>query len=605
MARNRFRSVNRPPPTDFPAYPRLIGSVSSLDQDDPSATRVGPTATIVTTGLQGPYNVGDLVVVHVFYRGNPITISVSTTGGQNWIKCAQHLATNNTQSVFFCRFNGTWDANPVFTVGSGTESMIAVMSVWRSLNPNARWELDQAPQLGSAAGTGFTISGVTPNSQNTVAIAAVSSIDDNNWINTTPGRWTWLAKNSYRTQGGTDGSMAIVGLSQLEKDATGPVTLTQTLLGADAGITTVLVFRNAEDVGIGARPAISRVPAGRGGRRQRFVRGLEAFTDATPASPDITVALTGIQVVVSAGTLVPNFDIPLVGSSVTASAGTLVPLFSIPLTGSSVTGSAGTITYSVSSDLTIALTGIAVVSSAGTLTPTFGIPLVGQSVTASAGTLVVSLSLGITGSAGTSSAGTIVPVMAVPLVGQAVTASAGTITPTFGIPLVGQAVTASAGTVTYTVGSDLTIALSGIEVTVTAGTLTYVAQGGEAVSTGAGRSKRRRRYTVVIDGAEFEVENQQHAVELLSRAKELAQVEAARVAEAAVPVKALRKTGKKPIALQTPKISSPDSELSRIITEARNSINEIYRNAALQAELSYLMAKQQEQDDEEAIMLLM
>ena len=126
-----------------------------------------------------------------------------------------------------------------------------------------------------------------------------------------------------------------------------------------------------------------------------------------------------------------------------------------------------------------------------------------------------------------------------------------------------------------------------------------------SVSTGAGRSKRRRRYTVVIDGAEFEVENQQHAIELLSRAKELAQVEATKVAEAVVPVKTVRKTGKKAIALQTPKISSPDPELSQIITDARNAINEIYRSAALQAELAYLMARQQDQDDEEAIMLLM
>jgi len=67
-----------------------------------------------------------------------------------------------------------------------------------------------------------------------------------------------------------------------------------------------------------------------------------------------------------------------------------------------------------------------------------------------------------------------------------------------------------------------------------------------------------------------------------------------------------RKVGKKPVALPTPQISSPDPELRNVIREARQKINAVYRQAAIDTELALLMARKlAEEDEEEAILLLL
>jgi len=127
-----------------------------------------------------------------------------------------------------------------------------------------------------------------------------------------------------------------------------------------------------------------------------------------------------------------------------------------------------------------------------------------------------------------------------------------------------------------------------------------------AVSTGAGRSNRkRRRYVVEIDGQIFEVQSVEHAQAILERARELATRTAQEIAAEVVPAKVVRKVGKRPVSLPTPKISSPDPELAAAISDTRRAINEIYKQAALQAELAYWLARQRDEDEEEALLLLM
>ena len=63
--------------------------------------------------------------------------------------------------------------------------------------------------------------------------------------------------------------------------------------------------------------------------------------------------------------------------------------------------------------------------------------------------------------------------------------------------------------------------------------------------------------------------------------------------------------GKKPIALPTPRIASPDPELKEIVQQARKAINEVYRSAAIDTELAALLARRlAEEDEEEALLLL-
>lgn len=130
----------------------------------------------------------------------------------------------------------------------------------------------------------------------------------------------------------------------------------------------------------------------------------------------------------------------------------------------------------------------------------------------------------------------------------------------------------------------------------------------EALEEGGLRTKRsretRKRYYVEIDQQRFEVSSPTHAQALLERAKEVARTHAQEVAERAVQKK--RKPSKKPVTLPTPSISSPNPELKGAIQQAQAQINEVYRRAALDAELALLFARRMaEEDEEETLLLLM
>lgn len=140
--------------------------------------------------------------------------------------------------------------------------------------------------------------------------------------------------------------------------------------------------------------------------------------------------------------------------------------------------------------------------------------------------------------------------------------------------------------------------------------VSFILSLGERSSTGAGSNKRhKRRYYVEIDGQQFEVDSAQHAQALLERAAETAKQVAAEVAAEVVPRKRKSAASTKPVALPTPRISSPDPELADMVRQARIAINETYRKAAIDAELALLMALQRQRDndddDDETLLLLM
>jgi hypothetical protein len=120
---------------------------------------------------------------------------------------------------------------------------------------------------------------------------------------------------------------------------------------------------------------------------------------------------------------------------------------------------------------------------------------------------------------------------------------------------------------------------------------------------GAGKPKRRHRYTIVIDGQEFEVSSYEQAVELLDRAKAaapaLAQATAKRVE------KRIRRKGKAPATIDTPVISTPDSALTEIVARYREQIRGIYVDAAQNAELRALLRKKFADEDEDDIEVLL
>jgi hypothetical protein len=121
--------------------------------------------------------------------------------------------------------------------------------------------------------------------------------------------------------------------------------------------------------------------------------------------------------------------------------------------------------------------------------------------------------------------------------------------------------------------------------------------------TPAGSSRKRRRHYVEIDGQQFDVADANEALQLLERARALAEVAAESKAKK-VEAKAARATKPRPIRIQAPKITaSPELELD--LAPIRRDIARIYDSAAATAELRLLLLRAIEEDEEEAILLLM
>ena len=125
----------------------------------------------------------------------------------------------------------------------------------------------------------------------------------------------------------------------------------------------------------------------------------------------------------------------------------------------------------------------------------------------------------------------------------------------------------------------------------------------ESPSTGAaGRSRRKHRYYVEIDGQQFDVANASEAQQLLARARALAEVAAEEQAKA-VEAK-VRGKKPRPIKLATPTVTA-SPELGLDLAPIRQDIARIYDSAAALAELRLLLQRAMEEDEEETLLLLM
>jgi hypothetical protein len=122
--------------------------------------------------------------------------------------------------------------------------------------------------------------------------------------------------------------------------------------------------------------------------------------------------------------------------------------------------------------------------------------------------------------------------------------------------------------------------------------------------TPAGKSRRKpARQYVEIDGQPFEVRSAQEAVELLNRARALAERESEATASDAAK-KVSRETKVTPVKVEAPEIKAPvemRDELAPIIAD----IQRLYAKAAETAELRLLLQRQLDAEEEEELILLL
>jgi hypothetical protein len=188
---------------------------------------------------------GDLVLMIAQRRASSGTLAISNAGGQSWTSETQQNQTNCRIRLFWCRFNGTWSANPSVSFG-GAATHTVVMHVFRPSNTSSVWEVDVAQVSGNYAAPGgahtVTIPGITTITDGALVFATWASSDNNTWGSLTGG-WTTPGSAQYRNRSGSDQSQTHAYSVMAIAGASGNVSKNQATLGGDAGARLIIAFK--------------------------------------------------------------------------------------------------------------------------------------------------------------------------------------------------------------------------------------------------------------------------------------------------------------------------------------------------------------------------
>ena len=225
------------------SYPRPLILVPQVFRAD-GASAVNATLTL-TIPPPASMLAGDLVAVICQSRVSS-TWSVGVTGGQTWTSETAFSATLCFCRIFWCRFNGTWGANPRFDCTSAT-CTTAVMHVFRPVAPSWVWTIDvaQASTTFAAPSTPFTVtrSGLTTSATNTVTLAIWATPDDCSWTSLAGTGWVVTGSAQYRNTSGSDQSLSFARHIDGAASSVVPnVSKNQTTVTGVAGITAIITW---------------------------------------------------------------------------------------------------------------------------------------------------------------------------------------------------------------------------------------------------------------------------------------------------------------------------------------------------------------------------
>jgi trimeric autotransporter adhesin len=211
----------------IPSFSQTFFGASSTPADNGNqagtVAAVTPPASMVA---------GDLVILYAQSRGVGATFTVTTTGGQTWNSGAAYSpGAPTTQSIFitWCRFNGTWAANPAIT-SSSNQGLSIIMYVYRPSVSTNLWGVNiNQTNTASNVQTANTINSVTTTMPNTVTMAFWSNSTTTTWTNLTGAGWSNTGLTAqYRNTNGAGQSHAATYRIQTTPGATGTISLDQT-----------------------------------------------------------------------------------------------------------------------------------------------------------------------------------------------------------------------------------------------------------------------------------------------------------------------------------------------------------------------------------------
>lgn len=184
------------------------------------------TNSSTTTTIAPPASMlaNDLAIIVAQQRNTGGVISVSTTGGQTWNALATLGASSVTAKVFWCNFNGTWDASPIVTTNGGLAETM-VMIVFRPSVSTKTWAVNQAQvELLDSTDPYNIVGQTTTGSANTVTLAGWLVAAAETFGSLTGAGWLKTGLDAqYRNLGGSDQSLSLAYKIQTAAGATGDV----------------------------------------------------------------------------------------------------------------------------------------------------------------------------------------------------------------------------------------------------------------------------------------------------------------------------------------------------------------------------------------------
>lgn len=205
-----------------------FGSASN-PADNGSLTSTSP----VDVTPPGSMVAGQFVVMIGSARSGSTSIDISVTGGQTWTAMTVVDAASNRFKIFYCEFNGTWDANPsvAFSVAA---TVTVVMHVFASSKATPYWQFD----ANGTDGASSTIAALTTVKVSTVAVAVWQVIQNTTFGSSSDTGWNTLGGAQYRNLGGSDTTLAFGYKLIASPQSSGSVTRTS---GSVVGLLTDIV----------------------------------------------------------------------------------------------------------------------------------------------------------------------------------------------------------------------------------------------------------------------------------------------------------------------------------------------------------------------------
>lgn len=285
----------------------------------------------------GTMQSGDLVLAVLATRsqsGTPAGFSVTTTGGQSWTEV--HDAQDNMDNaLYWCAFDGTWTADPVFDL-PGTTAVARLLWVVILRGADTASPFDVTFTWDVDSDTAFNIADFDTNTDGAWAFGLAGSVDNNTWTVNNSFVAPSGSGNIYRlTSGSSDASLVVCRKEIATAGAVGAFTMTQATLGADVGFKVFGAIKPAAAGETITGIVLTVTPSLPAGALTHTITGV-ALT-ATPTLPTGTVS-TGQTVDGVVLTVTPTLPVGALAHTLTGVVLTATPTLPVGKLNHSLTG---------------------------------------------------------------------------------------------------------------------------------------------------------------------------------------------------------------------------------------------------------------------------